>query len=127
MNSNSWKYGQGEQIHWARCNRRFRTVHQEHPQSLGFEIEIEKRKIVYSVIRLVGGPDVHSENADLFICECSFFETRLETHLDYPRIAENLEPVRREKNSPDASWAGSLEAARRGRAEMAHDGLIVPL
>jgi ribonuclease BN (tRNA processing enzyme) len=51
---------------------------------------LEDRKLVYSgdtgwtedLMR-------HTENADLFICECTFFETRRPNHLDYPRLAEN--------------------------------------
>ena len=28
-----------------------------------------------------------SQGADLFICECCFYETRVDFHLDYPRLA----------------------------------------
>jgi ribonuclease BN (tRNA processing enzyme) len=68
----------------------FLVPHLNRPVSLGCEMMIEDRKIVYSgdtgwtedLLR-------HSQDADLFICECTFFETRLPTHLDYPRLAEN--------------------------------------
>jgi ribonuclease BN (tRNA processing enzyme) len=68
----------------------FLVPHLNRPFSLGCEMLLEGRKVVYSgdtgwtedLLR-------HTEDADLFICECSFFETRMETHLDYPRLAEN--------------------------------------
>lgn len=68
----------------------FRVPHQETGVSLGFRVEVEGKAILYSgdtgwTEELV----VQSEGTDLFICECCFFETRVDFHLDYPRIAEN--------------------------------------
>jgi ribonuclease BN (tRNA processing enzyme) len=52
----------------------FRVPHQETEMSLGLRVELV----------------VQSRGADLFICECCYFDSRYEFHLDYPRIAENL-------------------------------------
>jgi ribonuclease BN (tRNA processing enzyme) len=68
----------------------FLVPHMNRPVSLGCELLIEDRKLVYSgdtgwtedLLR-------HTQDADLCICECTFFETRMPTHLDYPRLAEN--------------------------------------
>lgn len=68
----------------------FLVPHLNRPVSLGYEMLLEDRKLVYSgdtgwtedLLR-------HTQDSDLFICECTFFETRLPTHLDYPRLAEN--------------------------------------
>ena len=68
----------------------FLVPHMNRPVSLGCELLTEGRKLVYSgdtgwtedLLR-------HTQDADLFICECTFFETRLPTHLDWPRLAEN--------------------------------------
>ena len=68
----------------------FRVPHQKTEISLGLGVTVGSRRILYSgdtgwTEALVS----KSHGADLFICECSFFETRMETHLDYPRIEEN--------------------------------------
>jgi len=68
----------------------FRVPHTENDVSLGLRLEIGGRKLLYSgdtgwTEELVR----RSEGTDLFICECSFYETRLGFHLDYPRLAEN--------------------------------------
>jgi ribonuclease BN (tRNA processing enzyme) len=68
----------------------FRVPHQQTDVSLGFRLTIAERTILYSgdtgwTEELV----TRSQGADLFICECCFFETRIAEHLDYPRLAEN--------------------------------------
>ncbi len=70
--------------------RGFRVPHQQHEISLGLRISVGDKSILYSgdtgwTEDLV----VQSRDTDLFICECCFFETRVDFHLDYPRIAEN--------------------------------------
>jgi len=68
--------------------RPFAVPHQHAGLSLGMCVEVDGRRIVYSgdagwCEELVA----ESQGADLFICECSFFDTRIPTHLDYRRIA----------------------------------------
>jgi ribonuclease BN (tRNA processing enzyme) len=70
----------------------FRVPHQINEISLGMRVSIGGRSILYSgdtgwTEDLVK----QSQDTDLFICECCFFETRVDFHLDYPRIAENRE------------------------------------
>ena len=68
----------------------FRVPHQEKDISLAFRVSIADRTILYSGD--TGWTELlveHSHDTDLFICECSSFETRLAIHLDYPRLAEN--------------------------------------
>ena len=68
----------------------FFVPHQENDVSFGFLVQSDGRRILYSgdtgwtedLISL-------SAETDLFICECSFYETRMWSHLDYPRLAEN--------------------------------------
>lgn len=66
----------------------FRVPHQETEISLGLRVGIDGRTVLYSgdtgwTEELV----TRSQNTDLFICECCFFETRLPFHLDYPMLA----------------------------------------
>jgi len=70
----------------------FRVPHQATEISLGFGIRTDRNRILYSgdtgwTEDLV----VHAQGADLFICECSYFETRLPFHLDYPCLEANRE------------------------------------
>jgi ribonuclease BN (tRNA processing enzyme) len=68
----------------------FRVPHQENEISLGMSVQTGGRKILYSGD--TGWTETlveHSRDVDLFICECCYFETRMDSHLDYPRLAEN--------------------------------------
>jgi ribonuclease BN (tRNA processing enzyme) len=106
----------------------FCVLHQDQPASFGYEIKAGDRKVVYAgdcgwTENLID----HAQNADLFICECSFFETRLEKHLDYPRIAENA--ARLGAKRIILSHLGQELLARQSEVtlEMAYDGLVVDL
>ena len=106
----------------------FHSLHQENPPSLGFIIRIGDRKIVYPgdcgwTEELIA----HTQNADLFLCECSFFETRYETHLDYPRIAENAGRFGAKRIV--LTHLGEEVLQRQGELalEIAQDGLVVDL
>jgi ribonuclease BN (tRNA processing enzyme) len=106
----------------------FRVPHQKQPLSLGFEIRVDGRKIVYSgdtgwTEDLVA----RSQNADLLICECSFFETRMETHLDYPRIADNKERFGAKRVILTHLGHEVLRRQQEVGLELAHDGLVVTL
>ncbi len=108
--------------------RAFQVPHQDYPPSLGFDIRSEAWKLVYSgdtgwTEDLVA----HSENADLFICECSFFETRMATHLDYPRIAENLGRFGSKRMVLTHLGQEVLRRRDEVEAEIAHDGLVVAM
>jgi ribonuclease BN (tRNA processing enzyme) len=106
----------------------FRVPHQENDVSLGFRLGIEGKTITYSgdtgwTEELV----IHSQGSDLFICECCFYETRVDFHLDYPRILENRQRFGCRRLV--LSHIGSeVHAHRRDLTlEIAHDGLIVDL
>lgn len=68
----------------------FRVPHQEKDISLGLRVGVAGRTILYSgdtgwTEELIA----QSQDTDLFICECCFFESRIPVHLDYPRLAEH--------------------------------------
>ena len=68
----------------------FAVPHQQTELSLAYRLTIEGKHVLYSgdsgwTEALVA----HSQGTDLFICECCFYDTRLDFHLDYPRIAEH--------------------------------------
>ncbi len=106
----------------------FRVIHQEQPLSLGYEIFVDDRKIVYTgdtgwTEALVA----HSQNADLLICECSYYETRLATHLDYARIMENLARFGSKRIVLTHLGEEVLRRRKELDLELAYDGLTVTL
>jgi ribonuclease BN (tRNA processing enzyme) len=108
--------------------RPFAVPHQEQPISLGCKIEAGGRKIVYSgdsgwTEDLIA----HTQNADLFICECSYFETRLPTHIDYLRIAENLDRFGAKRIILTHLGEEVLKQLQKVKVETAHDNLSVLL
>ena len=104
----------------------FRVPHQETEISLGFGIRIGASRILYSgdtgwTEELI----VQADGTDLFVCECSFYETRLPFHLDYPRIAENQSRFGTGRLVLTHLGAEVLARPRDVDLELAHDGLIV--
>jgi ribonuclease BN (tRNA processing enzyme) len=106
----------------------FRVPHQETEISLGFVVQVAGRRIVYSgdtgwTEELIK----RSHAADLFICECCYFETRLPFHLDYPRLKENRQRFTAKRMI--LTHLGREVLARRSEVEfeLASDGLSVDI
>ncbi|MDM7998060.1 MAG: MBL fold metallo-hydrolase [Acidobacteriota bacterium] len=106
----------------------FATLHQEDPPSLGFRVRAGNRTIVYPGD--CGWSDSlleHTAGADLLLLECSFFETRYEKHLDYARIAENLERFGAKRLVLTHLGQEVLDRQGEVRLEMAYDGMAIDL
>jgi len=104
----------------------FHVPHQQHPPSFGCDIEAGGRKIVYTGDS--GWTEdivTHTQNADLFICECSYFETRIATHLDYPQIADNLQRFGAKRIILTHLGEEVLQRQEDIDIETARDGLVV--
>lgn len=104
----------------------YRVPHQEHEVSLALRVRIDDKVILYSGD--TGWTDAlieWSHATDLFICECCFYETRVDFHLDYPRLAENR--ARFGARRMILTHLGREVLAHRDQItmELAHDGLIV--
>jgi ribonuclease BN (tRNA processing enzyme) len=106
----------------------FLVPHQDREISLGLSVECDGRRILYSgdtgwTEELV----TRSQGADLFICECCYFETRLPFHLDYPRLAENRERFGCKRMV--LTHLGREVLARRDEVtiDLASDGLVLEL
>jgi ribonuclease BN (tRNA processing enzyme) len=106
----------------------FRVPHQETEISLGIRIDTGRHRILYSgdtgwTEDLV----IQAQGTDLFICECSCFETRYPSHLDYPCLLANHE--RFGTSRLILTHLGREVLARRHEIalEMATDGLAVML
>ena len=106
----------------------FPVPHQASPPSLGCEIIAAGRKIVYSGDS--GWTDelpAHTQNSDLFLCECTFFESRSDTHLDYPRIMENRDRLGAKRILLTHLGQEVLIHRNKVDLEMACDGLVIEL
>jgi ribonuclease BN (tRNA processing enzyme) len=104
----------------------FRVPHQQQDISLGFTLEIAGRRILYSGD--TGWTEDLIEQAratDLFICECTFFHTRIDTHLDYPRIAENRHRIQTKRLILTHLGSEVISRHKEVAIELAHDGLEV--
>jgi ribonuclease BN (tRNA processing enzyme) len=56
--------------------------------SFGYLVEARGRKVLYSGdTAWTDELMAHADGVDLFICECSTYETRLDIHVSYPEIA----------------------------------------
>lgn len=106
----------------------FAVPHQETELSLGYRLAIGGRVVLYSgdtgwTEALVD----QSQGADLFICECCFYETRVDFHLDYPRLSAQRHRFGCRRLV--LSHCGREVLAHRDEIaeEIASDGLIVEL
>ncbi len=104
----------------------FAVPHQVTEVSLGYRLTLDGKVVLYSGD--TGWTEVlvtQSRDTDLFICECCFFETRVDFHLDYPRIVEQR--ARLGCRRLVLSHLGREVLARRDEIheELAFDGLVV--
>jgi ribonuclease BN (tRNA processing enzyme) len=106
----------------------FRARHQVHPPSFGFTINLDGRRIVYTGD--TGWNDelpVRAKGADLFICECSYYETQMDSHLNYTTIKEHLRDCGYKKMVLTHLGEEVLERSLELELEVVHDGSVVTL
>jgi ribonuclease BN (tRNA processing enzyme) len=94
----------------------------------GYRFELGGRTIVYSGD--TGWTDelyARTRGADLFICECSNFDTRVPIHISYPEIAARAERLGCRRLL--LSHLGQEPLARRAEISLplAEDGLVIAL
>ncbi len=106
----------------------FRVPHQQGEVSLGLRVGCGGKKILYSGD--TGWTDeliAYAQGTDLFICECSYYETRLPMHLDDPRIWENRERFGTKRLILTHLGREVLTRATQVELELAEKGLVVEL
>jgi ribonuclease BN (tRNA processing enzyme) len=106
----------------------FSVPHTRFQISLGRVIVLDGRKILYSGD--AGWNEdlaVCSQGADLFLCECSYYDTRSENHLDYPRLLQLRESIGAKRII--LIHIGEEVLAHRAEVgiELAYDGMEVTL
>jgi len=106
----------------------FPVPHQAEPPSLGCEVFAAGRKIVYSGDS--GWTDElpeHTRDADLFLCECTCFGSRMDAHLDYRRVMENRERFGAKRILLTHLGQEMLDRENEVELETAADGMVVEL
>lgn len=106
----------------------FRVPHQEREVSLGYRVELNGRTIVYSGD--TGWTEAlleFSAGSDLFICECSFFSTRVDSHLDYFRLREHAHRLTTRRLVLTHLGDEVLGRREEVELELAFDGLRIVL
>lgn len=106
----------------------FRVPHQTDQISLGLKVTISGKTVLFSGDS--SWTDVfieQSEGADLFICECCFFDSESSTHMSYVEIEENRDRLRCKQLI--LTHMGDEMLARRDSLPVltAHDGMIIEL
>jgi ribonuclease BN (tRNA processing enzyme) len=94
----------------------------------GFRIRAGGKTIVYSGD--TGWTDdfiARTTGADLFICECSTFETRLDIHVSYPEIATRAASLGCRRLLLTHLGAEPLRRRHEITLELAEDGMVISL
>ena len=106
----------------------FAVPHTKELQCFGFRLEVGGRTIVYS------GDSAWTEQfvsqvrgVDLFLCECSLYETRLDIHLAYPEIAARARDLGCKRLVLSHLGREPLQHLGDITIECARDGLVIDL
>ena len=94
----------------------------------GFRIRVGGRTIVYSGD--TGWTDalaLRAKDADLFICECSTFDTQLDIHVSYPEIAARAATLGCRRLLLSHLGAEPLRRRNEITLEIAEDGMVIRL
>lgn len=106
----------------------FRVPHQVEEISLGLKIAYQGKQLLYSGDSAWTDLFVtHARGADLFLCECCFFDRETANHMSYRKIEQNLS--RLECRRMILTHMGEEMLARRGEVtlELAEDGMVIEI
>ena len=106
----------------------FRVPHQVRQVSLGLRIAYRGKNLLYSGDSAWTDLFItHSRDADLFLCECCFFDRETPDHMNYRRIEANLSRLKC-KNIV-LTHLGEEMLARKDdlKLRLAHDGMVIEI
>jgi len=106
----------------------FGVPHQKSEPSLGFRVEVDGRVVVYSGDS--GWTEEFVEqtrDADLFLCECCFYDTRVDFHVNYPEFERNRDRIRARRVVLTHLGREVLSKLDQVHAETAYDGMVIDL
>jgi ribonuclease BN (tRNA processing enzyme) len=106
----------------------FRVPHQIQAISLGLKISYEGKQILFSGDS--AWTDLflfHARGADLFLCECSFYEQNTANHLNYTTLHEKLTRLECKKLVLTHLGEEMLQRREELEATCAEDGMVIEL
>ncbi len=106
----------------------FKVPHQEFDIAFGYRADVSGKTILYSGD--CGWNEAlvhHSEGADLFICECCYYETRTSFHVSYPIIASERSRLRCKRLLLSHLGREVLERLDEVTIEYASDGMVLDI
>ena len=106
----------------------FRVPHQVDEVSLGLKIAYQGKQLLYS-----GDSPwtdlfiAHARGADLFLCECCFFDRETANHMSYRELRRNLSRLKSKRIL--LTHLGEEMLARRGELDIpsAEDGMVLEI
>jgi ribonuclease BN (tRNA processing enzyme) len=106
----------------------FRVPHQIQAISLGLKISYEGKQILFSGDS--AWTDLflaYARGADLFLCECSFYEHNTGNHVNYKTLQEKLNRLECKKLLLTHLGAEMLQRREELEATCAEDGMVIEL
>ncbi|HEX9443125.1 MAG TPA: MBL fold metallo-hydrolase [Candidatus Binatia bacterium] len=106
----------------------FRVPHQARDVSLGLKVACGEKTILFSGDSAWTDAFIlHARGADLFLCECCFFDRDAPDHMSYRKLAANL--PRLECKNILLTHLGEEMLKRRGEVDLplAEDGMVVEI
>lgn len=106
----------------------FRVPHQTHEVSLGLEVGYDGKRILFSGDSAWTDLFIHrAQGADLFLCECSFYDEPAGNHVSFVELRENLPHLKCKKLL--LTHLGEEMLARQSQlpVALAEDGMVIDL
>jgi ribonuclease BN (tRNA processing enzyme) len=106
----------------------FSVPHQEREPSLGVKVSIDGKTIVYSGDS--GWTDEfvrRTADVDLFLCECCYWETEVDFHINYPEFRRNRDRIRARRVLLSHLGNQVLRRLDEVTEECARDGQVIDL
>ena len=104
----------------------FAVPHQLREPSLGLKARLEGKTVLYSgdsgwteeFVRRTG-------DVDLFLCECCYWETEVDFHINYPEIERNRSRIGARRLILSHLGREVIEKLGRVQLEVARDGMVI--
>jgi len=103
----------------------FAVPHQEREPSLGLKLRFEGKTILYSGDSGWTEFVRRTEDVDLFLCECCYWETEVFFHVNYPEFERNRARIHARRVILTHLGREVLGKLDRVKEECARDGLVI--